>query len=75
MYFFAYVTVAGLVYIVWTSELKEYAQGIITLILGRFLGYLDGMYGFEFGTTRSGKQKDETLQELAKNAQPPTEVK
>ena len=61
----AAVAVAGMVYLVWSDPaLNEYVKGIVTLVLGRFLGYLDNIYSFEFGTTRGSKDKDETIKQL-----------
>lgn len=58
--------VAMLVWMVWTqSDLNEYVKGIVTLVLGRFLGYLDNIYNFEFGTTRGSQNKDETIKQLS----------
>ena len=65
MYVLAIVVIAGLVWGVLASKLDDYGKGIITLVLGRFLGYLDVIYSFEFGTTKSSKQKDETITTLA----------
>ena len=65
MYVLAVVIICALVYFVLKSELDEYAKGIITLVLGRFLGYLDNIYNFEFGTTRASKNKDETIKTLS----------
>lgn len=62
----AAVSVAGLVWLVWKDpSLNEYVKGIVTLVLGRFLGYLDNIYSFEFGTTRGSKDKDETIKQLS----------
>ena len=56
----------GLVYLVWKDDtLTEYVKGIVTLVLGRFLGYLDNIYSFEFGTTRGSKDKDDTIKQLS----------
>jgi hypothetical protein len=66
MYILAVVLIAALVYVVLQSNLDEYAKGIVTLVLGRFLGYLDNIYNFEFGTTRSSKVKDTTIENLTK---------
>lgn len=61
----AALAVAGMVYLVWSSpDLNEYVKGIVTLVLGRFLGYLDNIYSFEFGTTRGSKDKDDTIKQL-----------
>ena len=67
MYVLAVVIIGLLVYAVLSSELDEYAKGIITLVLGRFLGYLDNIYNFEFGTTRSSRQKDATIDQLTRS--------
>jgi len=47
----------------WT--LSEYAQGIITLVIGRFLGYIDNGFAFEYGTTRGSKEKDSVIAGLS----------
>ena len=65
MYVLAVLIIMALVYFVLKSELDEYAKGIITLVLGRFLGYLDNIYNFEFGTTRGSKNKDDTIKTLS----------
>lgn len=70
MVLIASVAVAGLVYLVWRNDsLSEYTKGIVTLVLGRFLGYLDNIYSFEFGTTRGSKDKDETIKNLSGGSQ------
>jgi len=66
MFVLAVLLIAALVYVVLKSGLDEYAKGIITLVLGRFLGYLDNIYNFEFGSTRSSKIKDDTIKSLTK---------
>lgn len=68
MYVLAVVMIVILVYLVWSdTSLSEYVKGVVTLVLGRFLGYLDSIYNFEFGTTRTAQEKDQTIQHLAKN--------
>lgn len=70
MFLMAVVIVAGLVWIVWKdSTLDEYVKGIFTLVLGRFLGYLDNIYSFEFGTTRGSQSKDATIKNLSGGSQ------
>jgi hypothetical protein len=65
MFFLAVVMVGAMVWIVWKDQnINEYVKGIFTLVLGRFLGYLDNIYSFEFGTTRGSKEKDETIKQL-----------
>jgi hypothetical protein len=67
MFLLAVTVICGLVWIVWKdSGINEYVKGIFTLVLGRFLGYLDNIYNFEFGTTRSSKTKDATIENLSK---------
>ncbi len=65
MYVLAVVLIAILVFQVLKSDLNEYAKGIVTLVLGKFLSYLDNIYNFEFGTTRSSKAKDDSIKSLA----------
>jgi hypothetical protein len=65
MFIIACVGVAWLVYIVWTtSNIDEFTKGVVTLILGRCLGWLDNIYNFEFGTTRGSRSKDEVIRHL-----------
>jgi hypothetical protein len=67
MYILAIIVIGWLVYIVWKDpNLPEYAKGIFTLVLGRFLGYLDNIYNFEFGTTRQSRNKDDAIDQLTK---------
>ena len=68
MFIMAVVVIIVLVYMVWREEstLGEYMKGIATLVLGRFLGYMDNMYNFEFGRTRDDKNKDDALVHLVR---------
>lgn len=67
MYVLAVLVIVGLVSAIWmTNNLEEYLKGVATLILGRFLGYLDNIYNFEFGSTRSSRTKDDTITTLSK---------
>lgn len=67
MFGLAVAMIGGLVYVIWRSpDINEYMKGIFTLVLGRFLGYLDNIYNFEFGSTRSNKTKDATISDLSK---------
>lgn len=67
MFFLAIVVIVAMVFIIWGDEtLNEYVKGIFTLVLGRFLGYLDNIYNFEFGTTRASQTKDQTISDLSK---------
>mgnify|MGYP001571589513 CR=1 FL=1 len=72
MFVCAYLAVIVIVYlVVYESNISEYAQGVLTLALGNFIGYLTAMYNFETGTTRSSLKKDDTITELSKTAAPP----
>ena len=67
MFVLAVSVVCALTYFIWKDDvLPEYTKGIFTLVLGRFLGYLDNIYNFEFGSTRSNKTKDVTIEQLSK---------
>jgi len=66
---FAMITLILLMFFVMKdATISEYAQGIITLIIGRLTGYLDGIFNFEFGSTRSSQTKDDTIKALGKNS-------
>lgn len=66
MFVMALAVVVGILWVVWADqEISEFVKGVITLMLGRFLGYLDTIYSFEFGTTRSSKEKDDTISRLS----------
>lgn len=66
MYLLSVIVVAMLAWAIWRNqELNEFAKATFSLILGRFLGYLDGIYAFEFGTTRSSQKKDDTIKSLS----------
>lgn len=66
MFLLAVAVIVGLVMAIWSApNLNEYMKGIVTLVLGRFLGYLDNIYNFEFGTTRSSQDKNMTIDRLA----------
>lgn len=47
--------------VVWYANISEFSKGVITLILGRFLGYVDLIYAFEFGTTRKERSANEPV--------------
>lgn len=58
------LVIACLVIVVWMSGIDEFAKGTITLICGRALGWVEQIFSFEFGTTRSSKVKDDTISKL-----------
>lgn len=67
MFLLAVAMIAALVWLVWKDpSINEYMKGIFTLVLGRFLGYLDNIYNFEFGSTRASKTKDATIENLTR---------
>lgn len=67
MFLLAVLVTCALVWVVWKDQgINEYVKGIFTLVLGRFLGYLDNIYNFEFGSTRSSKTKDATIENLTR---------
>lgn len=62
----AVMSVILLTYFIWKDPtINEYVKGTCTLVLGRFLGYIDQVYAFEFGTTRGSKDKDATISQLS----------
>jgi hypothetical protein len=61
----AFVIVSAVMYLVWKNpEINEFIKGIVTLVMGRFLGYIDQIFAFEFGSTRSSRNKDLTIENL-----------
>ena len=62
------VVIVCLFVVVQMQVKDEFAKGILTLVLGRFLGYVDNIYNFEFGTTRSSAVKDKTITALTATA-------
>jgi hypothetical protein len=51
---------------VWHTDSNDYVKAAISLILGRALGWVDGVFSFEFGTTRSSATKDATINNLSR---------
>ena len=67
MFLLAVAVIMALVWVIWKDPaINEYVKGIFTLVLGRFLGYLDAIYNFEYSSTRSSKTKDATIENLSK---------
>jgi hypothetical protein len=56
-----------LVVVSWLSHLDDFAKATITLICGRALGWVEQVFSFEFGTTKSSKVKDDTISSLSKD--------
>ena len=66
MFALAVAVIVALVWVIWKDpDINEFMKGIVTLVLGRFLGYLDNIYSFEFGTTRGSQSKDATINQLS----------
>jgi hypothetical protein len=51
--------------VVYMSPMDDFEKSILTLILGRALGYIDQGFNFEFGTTRSSGKKDDIISNLS----------
>lgn len=52
--------------VIWNSNAGDFEKATITLVLGRALGWVETLFSFEYGTTRSGKTKDDTINNLTK---------
>jgi hypothetical protein len=63
----ALLVVATLVAVLWASNIDDFVKATVTLVLGKALGWVDQIFGFEFGTTRASKAKDETIKSLTKD--------
>jgi hypothetical protein len=62
---FAFLGVSTVLWMVWKDpNINEFIKGIVTLVMGRFLGYIDQIFSFEFGSTRSSRSKDNTIETL-----------
>lgn len=56
-----------LLLVIWNDGgTNDFVKATISLILGRALGWVEQLFSFEFGTTRSSKTKDDTIQRLSK---------
>ena len=55
-----------LLIVVWGSDMDDFAKGMVTLICGRALGWVEQIFSFEYGTTRANKVKDDTINNLTK---------
>lgn len=56
----------SLAVVIWQSPIDEFAKAVITLILGRALGWVEQIFSFEYGTTRANKTKDDTINNLTR---------
>lgn len=63
---FAMITLTILMFFVMDgTKIDEWAQGVVLILIGRLAGYLDNIFNFEFGTTRSSQTKDATIDKLS----------
>lgn len=60
------LVIASLFIVIWSYEIDEFAKGVLTLILGRALGWVEQIFSFEFGTTKQSVAKDATIANLSK---------
>lgn len=66
LYTTAFIMVLACLWVtIFIAEINDYAQGIITLILGRQLGYTDQVYSYFLSTTKSSATKDATIATLS----------
>ncbi len=72
----ALIVLACMAIVLLDEEINEFAKGVVTMVLSRFLGYMDNMYNFELGSaTRSSMKKDDTISDLAKTTVPVAIIK
>ena len=62
----AYALIATCLYITIQSELDDYAKGVVTMVIGHSTSWIGKIFEFEYGATRSGRAKDETINNLTK---------
>ena len=73
MFVVAVGIIVWLVYlVVYKSDINQFAQGVVTTVLGMFLRELGSMYSFETGTTRGGQSKDSAIARIAEQSAPTT---
>lgn len=63
----ASLVLVTLVIVVWATNMDDFAKATITLICGRALGWVEQVFSFEFGTTRTSAKKDDTINNLTKS--------
>lgn len=56
----------GLVAVIWNTDMDDFAKATVTLIIGRALGWVEQIYSYEFGSTRTSRTKDDTINQLTK---------
>lgn len=60
------LVLVGLAVVVWTSGMDDFAKASVSLIIGRSLGWVEQVFSYEFGSTRSSATKDATISNLTK---------
>ncbi len=69
MFVCAFGIIVWLVWLVaYKTDLSQFAQSVVNIVLGMFLRELGSMYSYENGGTRSGQAKDATIKSLAEAA-------
>jgi hypothetical protein len=63
----ASLVLATLGIVIWATNMDDFAKATITLICGRALGWVEQIFSFEFGTTRTSTKKDDTINNLTKS--------
>ena len=67
--FFALIVVVAFIgAILYRPITDEWVKNILLIVFGRFLGYVDNIYSFEFNTTRASTDKNETIAVQARTA-------
>ena len=64
--FATFLVIICLSVVVWNSAMDDFAKATITLVLGRAFGWVEQIFSFEFGTTRTNRTKDDTINNLSK---------
>ena len=71
MFVVACLFIAWLIWIVvYKPDINQFAQGIVTTVLGMFLRELGSMFSFENGTTRASEQKGQAITRMAEQSAP-----
>lgn len=67
----ALLAIGVIVWLTWLvvsrPDLNEFAKSAFLLLLGRFTGYIDQVYNFEFGRTKANQAKDDTINDLIRS--------
>lgn len=63
----AYIFLAVLIFFTIRSNLTASLQGLMMLVIGRALGWVDGAYQFYFGTSKGSANKDNVIADQLNN--------